>query len=174
MAKTVINLPMEGNEMALTEEEAARRKKTNIRTFKIFGVFMVLLVAIVVLGENVETRNTANVQINKTRTPSKAMPYTVVFEKDNSYSSKVKFTCGISTEAKTFEERAHTAIKAALDLQKIKKADTITVFIENEQNDKSNLAVVHYSPDSRDNFEWSVMASGETGPHAILDNYDWP
>lgn len=46
--------------MALTEEEAARRKKTNIRTFKIFGVFMVLLVAIVVLGENAEKQTSGN------------------------------------------------------------------------------------------------------------------
>ena len=104
---------------------------------------------------------------------SKAKPYSIFHEGDFSFPGRKRMEWWvISPEAKSFEERAQTAIKAAIDLQKKSNADMVSIWLEINPilaGTSNQFAVVRYAPDGAgfsgikkvDNWIWEVEATGD-------------
>jgi hypothetical protein len=101
---------------------------------------------------------------------SKAKPYQVISTYDFSHSARKRLEWGITSSATTFEERAQTAMQAAIDLQNKTKADVVHISLEEDlaiSNNGYQLAIAVYSPDGRgyggeSGKIWQVEASDAT------------
>lgn len=104
---------------------------------------------------------------------SKAKPYSIFHEGDFSFAGRKRMEWWVtSPEAKSFEERAQTAIKAAIDLQKKSNADMVSIWLEISPSiagSGNQFAVARYAPDGAgisgvkkvDNWTWEVEATGD-------------
>lgn len=99
---------------------------------------------------------------------SKAKPYSVFNQKDLSVVGRNRLEWWIqSPEAKSFEERAQTAMKAAIDLQKKNAADFVNVWLEINPTLAGKgyqLAIARYAPDGKgisgtEELKWEVEAA---------------
>jgi hypothetical protein len=81
---------------------------------------------------------------------TKAMPYQVMTYGDFSFPGRTRLEWGITSSARSFEERAQTAMKAAFDLQKKSKADVVSIWLEigpAMAGAGHQLAIARYAPD---------------------------
>lgn len=81
-----------------------------------------------------------------------AKVYEIISNEDSSFPGRKRLGISILSEAASFEERAQTAMKAAIDYQKITKADLVSVRLEPSKamdGKGSPLAVADYAPDGK-------------------------
>ncbi|EFH7152491.1 DUF4875 domain-containing protein [Escherichia coli] len=98
----------------------------------------------------------------------KMKPYSFVRYDDISYAGRKRFKVFIvSPESQDLESRASTAMAAAIEWQKEKRADFVSVVLLPTENSEGSyrLAMADYSPDgcgtgaSCDNKQWSILSS---------------
>ncbi|WP_316347666.1 DUF4875 domain-containing protein [Desulfuromonas acetoxidans] len=113
---------------------------------------------------------------------SKAKSYAIIEKEDFSFPGRNRLGWVITSPARTFEERAQTAIKAAITLQKELKADIASVRIEPDPELSGlgyPLAIANYSPDNGgysgdQGWTWRVEASrNQISPQQIAIAKMW-
>jgi hypothetical protein len=106
---------------------------------------------------------------NEPRLPdiSKAKAYQVISNNDFSFPGRKRLEQAIVSSASTFEERAQTAMQAAIDLQKKTKADVVSIWLEISPGlagGGHQLATARYAPDGGgfsgdQDWKWEVEAA---------------
>lgn len=103
---------------------------------------------------------------------SEVKPYSVFHRGDFGFNGRNRLEWWITApEATTYEQRAVTAMQAAIDLQKESKAQVASIWLEVDPESvakNKQLAVVLYSPDGGglsgdDKWSWKVEAAGADG-----------
>ncbi len=100
---------------------------------------------------------------------SKAKPYSIIGKDDISTPSRKRISVHIITKENnlTFEEKAQTVMKAAMNIQQDTEAKIVTVFLEISKESSGEgriLASAKYSPDNGgysgdQGFTWEVRSS---------------
>lgn len=98
-----------------------------------------------------------------------AKPYTVISEDDSSISGRTrKGVFVISAEAKTYEELAQTAMKAAMEHRRKTGSNMAYAFLEMSKETSQQgqpLAIARFAPDGKglysDSWKWQVLAARE-------------
>ncbi|MCG3173057.1 MAG: hypothetical protein GMKNLPBB_01233 [Myxococcota bacterium] len=103
--------------------------------------------------------------------PHLAFPYKPVKSRDHSVAGRSRYEWRVISEAATAEERAHTVMKVALDLQKNTDAQAVMVALEPSPELAGKgfeLATAVFAPDGKgwtgkeQGKNWIVDATGET------------
>ena len=133
------------------------------------AIFFILGLAGYILQRN-DSRTSEKRHTSISKKLTQTRPYEVFQEEDFSFPGRTRYTWRITSLASTFEERAHTAMKAALDLQRKTGCQVANVWME--INPKLSgagyvLSQSTYAPDGRgnsgtDNWTWQVRSSNTT------------
>lgn len=117
---------------------------------------------------------------DKAPTPdiSSAKNYSLVSTEDSSFPGRIrKSWIAVSTEAATFESRAQTAIRAAIDLQKSSGAQVVQVYLVETPDAKFPLANAWYAVDGKgmsgdQDWKWDVSASRDKPGQCFMETYN--
>lgn len=107
----------------------------------------------------------------------KAKPYEIIIRKDFSLNDRKRMECSIISQSELLDERAQTAMKAALDFQKETGADVVSVWYEISRDFAGKgllLAVARYAPDGKgfsgdQKWKWEVEATSETPDKTTIE-----
>lgn len=137
-------------------------KKTLLKGFAVL-IFLFFILTMAFTPES-EKKETLSDESRK-----QAKPYEIIIKSEANIPGRKRLEiCILSPEAKTFDELASTAIKAAKDYQDETGADVVTVFLdmckETVQTARP-LAIARYAPDGKgynsDSWVWQVEAVPE-------------
>lgn len=119
--------------------------------------------------KNIQTRASQTKKMDL----SQAKPYVIIKKDDFSFAGRDRYEWSITApRANSFEERAQTAMKAAMDLHKQRNCHVANILLEISEKLKGKgfpLAMVDYAPDGygytgktgNDRWIWRVEASGD-------------
>ena len=133
----------------------------------------VILTAVLLLGAPACGENQAKVPTDQ------ATVYELISVNDTSFAARKRLSARIvAPTAVTHEQRAQTALKAAVDLQKERRVDAVGVFLEISSRLAGQgfvLAIASYAPDRRGwggeplrHETWEAQATGHVVPQNVI------
>ena len=141
-----------------------------IKNLKYF-LFLFLTIAILLVGRFAIT-------IPSTPDISKAANYTLLDVSNSSYQDRVrKSWIAIAPKAITAEERAQTAILAAMELKRSSGVDVVQIYIQKDYDDQSQIANAWYAQDNggmngEEGWTWQITVSdpttGDVVPYEVV------
>jgi|GEM_PF-2001890 len=157
----------------IVQKESVGKEKTpsslGWQQWVTLGILVLALVAYTLGGEDTPNAKSSPPSHQLNVDLSQAKTYTVIGKDDFSFSTRSRLSWFITSPANTAEERAQTAMKAAMDLQSITGADLASAWIEIEPalaKQGNALAIAYYAPDNGgfsgdQNWTWQVNASND-------------
>jgi len=145
------------------------RSKRVSKKVKIIITVVAGVICIGILSDQPETA-TKNQQTAApiTLETTEAKPYKIFSSNDMSVNGRKRKKYNVVSDAKTRKERAHTAIKAAIDLQSSSKNDVVSVAIEPSKDIAGKgfaLAIASFAVDGQgwgaNDWKWQVVVADE-------------